>query len=103
MPKVELSYSTNWHLPLNLKEEGCQGDLGWNPCTLQSRKALTLGGPGMLCWGCLMDSSVPIHLCHDERVAAEVGKWVGWDFRVVVCNCGGDWGPSALSLHFRGV
>lgn len=56
----------------------------------------------MICWGCLMNSSVPIHLCHDERVATEVGKWVGWDFRVVVCNCGGDWGPSALSLHFVG-
>lgn len=27
-----------------------------------------------------MDSSVATHLCHDERVAAEVGKWVGWDF-----------------------
>lgn len=66
MPKVELSYSTNWYLPLNLKGEGCQGDLGWNPCTLLSRKALTLGDPGMICWGYLMDSSVPTHLCHDE-------------------------------------
>lgn len=70
--------------------------MGWNPCTLLSRKALTLGSPGMICWGCGMDSLVPIHLCRDERVAAEVGTWVGWDVWVVLCNCGRERGPSAL-------